>query len=420
MKCMLKELLKSTIGRAAIVFFAFFWQQYYSNGLISIARGESARMTPVIGAANLKPTTSTAAPDGVAAAASVFGIDLSWYDGTIDWPSMNAAIQFAYLSATQSTYIPDPEFAVNVAGASGQHIAIGAYHTGTPLFSLPYYQPSYDRITTPESEADNFLATAGSEVGVGFLPPALDIESQVVTWALVNGEYQASVWVDPLTGASWDSSLKPLPSQPAMGAAALAQWINRWVAVVYQQTNVMPILYCDLTYAAALYPYLATTIKLWIADPGQTAGSPTTVGQPAWYWSFDQYSWTGSVANTSPIDLDTFNGDQAAFNALLNGTTTEPIALSVAGSGYGTVTSSPGGINCVSNCSANYTSGASVTLSAGAETNSTFVGWSGDCTGLGSCSLNMDGAKNVTATFTADRFLPRYPMPIRHSVPNEN
>ena len=38
-------------------------------------------------------------------------------------------------------------------------------------------------------------------------------------------------------------------------------------------------------------------------------------------------------------------------------------------------------------------------LSAAADAGSTFTGWSGDCTGTGTCNLTIDAAKNVTATF---------------------
>jgi len=76
-------------------------------------------------------------------------------------------------------------------------------------------------------------------------------------------------------------------------------------------------------------------------------------------------------------------------------------SLSVATAGAGTVTSSPSGIICGTNCSASYTSGTNVTLTASAASGYSFSGWSGACSGLGaSCTVSMTGARSVTATFS--------------------
>jgi hypothetical protein len=76
------------------------------------------------------------------------------------------------------------------------------------------------------------------------------------------------------------------------------------------------------------------------------------------------------------------------------------LTVTKAGTGTGIVTSSPAGINCGSDCSEAYNSGTVVTLTATADTSSTFAGWSGGCTGTGTCAVTMDAAKAVTATFT--------------------
>ena len=71
------------------------------------------------------------------------------------------------------------------------------------------------------------------------------------------------------------------------------------------------------------------------------------------------------------------------------------------GTGTGTVTSNPAGINCGKTCSKDYNSGTSVTLTAAAATGSTFAGWGGsDCSGTGTCTVKMTAGKGVTATFT--------------------
>jgi hypothetical protein len=70
------------------------------------------------------------------------------------------------------------------------------------------------------------------------------------------------------------------------------------------------------------------------------------------------------------------------------------------GTGSGTVTSSPEGINCGDDCSETYTEGQKVKLTAKANPNSTFAGWSGgSCSGTKTCMVTMDAAITVTADF---------------------
>jgi len=77
------------------------------------------------------------------------------------------------------------------------------------------------------------------------------------------------------------------------------------------------------------------------------------------------------------------------------------LTINKGGAGEGTVTSSPAGINCGSDCSESYNTGTAVTLTALPSTSSTFAGWSNaGCTGTGTCIVTMDAAKTVTASFT--------------------
>src|SRR5580704_17289487 len=87
--------------------------------------------------------------------------------------------------------------------------------------------------------------------------------------------------------------------------------------------------------------------------------------------------------------------------ATFNSTSSFALSVTDAGSGGGTVSSSPAGITCPSICTANFTNGASVTLSETPNSGSTFAGWSGSCTGTGSCVVTMSAAKSVTATFNS-------------------
>ena len=98
-------------------------------------------------------------------------------------------------------------------------------------------------------------------------------------------------------------------------------------------------------------------------------------------------SRASSVGSALPIRL--VRTDEAKF-----------LNVSLAGAGMGIVTGS--GINCGSVCMRSYTNNASVTLIAAPTAGSSFAGWSGACTNSsGPCSVTMDGARSVTATFVS-------------------
>jgi hypothetical protein len=77
-----------------------------------------------------------------------------------------------------------------------------------------------------------------------------------------------------------------------------------------------------------------------------------------------------------------------------------------AGTGSGLVTSHPepmtGDIYCGTTCSANLVAGLDLPLMAQPAHGSIFTGWSGACSGKLSCTVTMDAAKTVTATFDLD------------------
>ncbi|HYL81936.1 MAG TPA: hypothetical protein VEU07_14050 [Candidatus Acidoferrum sp.] len=60
---------------------------------------------------------------------------------------------------------------------------------------------------------------------------------------------------------------------------------------------------------------------------------------------------------------------------------------------------------CGSTCSASFSSGTSVTLTATPTAGSSFSGWSGACSGTGSCNVAMTAAQAVTTTFTGPLLL---------------
>jgi len=76
-------------------------------------------------------------------------------------------------------------------------------------------------------------------------------------------------------------------------------------------------------------------------------------------------------------------------------------ALNVDVDGLGSVTSSPAGINCPTDCQQAFPQGSQVTLTATPKTGYQFAGWSGaGCNGTGSCQVTMSQAQVAEATFT--------------------
>lgn len=106
--------------------------------------------------------------------------------------------------------------------------------------------------------------------------------------------------------------------------------------------------------------------------------------------------WSGACSGNSTTCSLTMNAAKSVT------ATFAPLqTLGVSVNGNGTVTSSPSGIFCPSTCSASFVQGASVTLSPSAAVGFKFTGWSGACSGTGSCVVVMNTGASVTATFTA-------------------
>jgi hypothetical protein len=79
--------------------------------------------------------------------------------------------------------------------------------------------------------------------------------------------------------------------------------------------------------------------------------------------------------------------------------TSYTLTVARTGSGAGSVTSSPAGISCGTDCSQTYSSGTVVTLTQQAAAGSTFFRWTGECYGTGPCEVTMSRAKWVWAEF---------------------
>jgi phospholipase C len=134
---------------------------------------------------------------------------------------------------------------------------------------------------------------------------------------------------------------------------------------------------------------------------GQTCGisfakgtAVTLTATPSSNSTFAGWSGACTGTGTCTVTLMASASVTAAFNVI-------PVQLTVqnAGTGTGTVTSSPTGINCGTTCSATFGLGTSVTLTAAPSTGSTFAGWSGACSGTSTCAVTLTAATSVTATF---------------------
>lgn len=212
-------------------------------------------------------------------AQTIKGIDVSSYQGTPNWTSVKgdaAGYVFAYAKATESISIADGSFVSNMTNGTAAGMKMGAYHFCNPIQN------------SASSEATYFLSIAKKYITSCNMPPMLDVED-------TPGESALST----------------------MGGAALTAWVVDWCQAVQTATGIAPVIYTDGSYAA-LMQAAATKYGLWIATvSGNPATPPSTTG--SWStWVFNQYSWTGTVAGISgSVDLDVFNGNTAAFNALV-------------------------------------------------------------------------------------------------------
>ena len=103
--------------------------------------------------------------------------------------------------------------------------------------------------------------------------------------------------------------------------------------------------------------------------------------------------------------LEITYGAEGAVTLTCIPTALQPLTVTLAGAGSGTVTSTPAGIDCGTDCTESYAWERSVELRATPATGSLFGGWSGACTGTGTCTVAVQDVRAVTATFHASMTL---------------
>jgi List-Bact-rpt repeat protein len=117
--------------------------------------------------------------------------------------------------------------------------------------------------------------------------------------------------------------------------------------------------------------------------------------------------WSGACSGTGGCQV-VMNGNQSVTASFANGGPQYPLIVSLNRAGQ--VSSNPGGLVCnalTPGCSGEFAAGTSVTLIATPAQGLRFAGWSGACSGAGTCVVAMTAAESVTANFgTACAFSP--------------
>ncbi|MFM8943932.1 MAG: glycoside hydrolase family 25 protein [Actinomycetota bacterium] len=382
------------------------------------------------------------------------GIDVSHWQGTISWPTVKGAGKsFAFLKATQGTGYLDATYATNRSGANAVGIPVGAYHfadvTKTPT-----------NTAGARAEAEWFVANA--QPRVGDLPPVFDIEKNNGLGTIALTDW-AMAWLErvrQLTGiypmiytspAGWNDRFGAagnVVAESGYGLLWVAHWTtaasptipannwagNGWTFWQYTSSGTVPGIsgnvdldrYNGTDPTPLLLKSLAitkvsvdgktggvqqdglggfcngtctATTRLSVGGALTTLAPNSTDALTTWTWGGDCAG--APVGGTCTLQMTTNRSVTITYVP-----TTTPITVAAAGTGSGTVASTPAGVSCTAaagvasgTCSAAFAYGSQVTLTATPAADSAFVGWSGACTGTAPCVVTADAAKTATATF---------------------
>jgi lysozyme len=201
----------------------------------------------------------------------VKGMDVSHYDGAIDWQTAKGAgIAFAIAKATESTTYVDPTFATNWADMKANGIVRAAYH---------FFRANVD----PIQQANHVMQVVGT-LEAGDLPIVLDLET-------TDGETGATIAANAL--AFLDAVTKGTGKK----------------AIVYTSPGFMG----GLSGTAGFANY-----TLWVANWGVSCPN---VPSPWTQWAFWQDTDKGTVNGvpSTAVDLDVFNGTLAELQGFGGG-----------------------------------------------------------------------------------------------------
>lgn len=218
-------------------------------------------------------STATVRPGVHASVPQLPGIDVSGYQGNLDWSSIAPYIDFAYAKASEGTYYTNPDFYNQYEGPYYAGVIRGSYHFAVPNNS------------SGSAQADYFIANGGGWSGDGLtLPGALDIE------------------YNPYGDECYDLSQSQMVS-----------WIWDFVNEYASREHAYPVIYSTTDWWSTCtgdYGGFAAYDPLWIANYTASGGGQLPNG---WgFYTFWQYADSGS----QPGDQDVFNGPYSQLQVL--------------------------------------------------------------------------------------------------------
>ncbi|MBR5681812.1 MAG: glycosyl hydrolase family 25 [Ruminococcus sp.] len=196
----------------------------------------------------------------------VFGVDVSNYQGDIDWKQLESQnVSFAFIKATEGSGHTDESVRRNLERAASTGIKVSAYH----FFSFD---------SAGETQADNFIAAVDkSEID---MPPVIDIE------------YYADKRRNKPSREETESILRPLLDR-------LGEYYGT-KPIIY---TTMPVYYRYIRGSFSDYP-------LWIRCVNC---EPDILEWKFWQYS-DKGKLAGYVGEEEHIDLNVYNGSLEDFN----------------------------------------------------------------------------------------------------------
>ena len=258
---------------------------------------------------------------------------------------------------------------VNTSGSSSATINLDITPPTFRAVIVPGSAHLDDGTTTWSTDVSIFNGgTASMKISLAFVPFVADAVAPV-SLDLTQLSYGSSVALGP--GGSY-----------SVGdvVAALNGGNNKGTLVVrYQDSTQAPLVTARVSFQPKVNPN----------DSSYGSGMPAY--QVDGTGNISPQGFTSLVLSKSPGGVQTQSGEQALDSTL---------TVNLAGTGSGTVTSDPAGINCPTTCSFAFPVGTSVLLSPTASAGSTFAGITGcDNYPVGQCAMTMDASKTVTARF---------------------